>query len=179
MAKVQNIGVDYHDTLSYSPDFFINLFAAWPGKCYIVTGTPIREREKTIKELEDKYGLVIGEDYEDILMGYNYEKDGMDASHFKRMREQKLKNLKEHNITVFYDDNPYYVEFMKDHGIATFQTILAKEYTAQFAKNDPYFTCHLQDRQFDFIHKDDDKAHVKVAKDGDGVAPIPDHPGTL
>ena len=161
--KKLNIGVDFHDTLSYAPDFFKHLFKTWQGKCYIVTGTPERERIKTINQLKDKYDLHLGIDYEDILMGFNYDKerDGLDAGHFKKMRERKLMNLKKHNITVFYDDNPYYVAYMKDHGIITFQTILAKEYTQQFAKNDPYFTCHLQDRQFDFIEKDDDKAHTK------------------
>lgn len=159
---MQNIGVDFHDTLSYSPDFFTTLFENWPGKCYIVTGTPERERQKTIKILKDKYDLHIGIHYQDILMGFNYSKEeGLDAGHFKKMRERKLENLKKHNITIFYDDNPYYVAYMKDHGITTFQTILAKEYTAKFAENDPYFTCHLQDRQFDFIDSDNDKEFVK------------------
>ena len=162
MSQAQNLGVDFHDTLSYAPEFFKQLFEVWPGKCYIVTGTPIQERTKTIKLLKEKYDLHIGIHYQDILMGYNYTKEeGIDAGHFKKMRKHKLENMVEHNITVFYDDNPYYVAYMKDHGITTFQTILAKEYTAQFAKNDPYFTCHLQDRQFDFIEKDDNKAHTK------------------
>jgi hypothetical protein len=163
MSQAQNLGVDFHDTLSYAPEFFKQLFEVWPGKCYIVTGTPEKERQKTIKILKDKYNMLIGKDYEDILMGYDYSKeDGLDTGHFKRMREQKLKNMKAHNITVFYDDNPYYVAYMKDYGITTFQTILAKEYTKKFAENDPYFTCHLQDRQFDFIENADNKAYVKT-----------------
>ena len=156
-----NIGIDFHDTLSYAPEFFKKLMEDWVGDCYIVTGTPENEREDTIEQLKS-LGFELGVDYKDILMGYNYsKKDGLDASHFKRMREQKLKNLKKHNITIFFDDNPYYVAYMKDHGIFTFQTILAKVYTQKFAENDLYFTCHLQDRQFDFIESDDDKAHVK------------------
>lgn len=157
-----NIGVDFHDTLSYSPEFFHQLFQNWPGECYIVTGTPESEREKTINILKDEYEFELGVHYKDILMGYNYSKEeGLNSGHFKRMRERKLENLKKYNITVFYDDNPYYVAYMKDHGILTFQTILAKAYTEQFAKNDPYFTCHLQDRQFDFIDNDSDNAHTK------------------
>ena len=157
-----NIGIDFHDTLSYAPDFFKSLMMTWPGECYIVTGTPENERDATINQLKD-LGFELGIHYKDILMGYNYTKeDGLDASHFKRMRERKLENLKKHNITVFYDDNPYYVAYMKDHGITTFQTILAKSYTQKFAENDPYFTCHLQDRQFDFIESDSNTAHVKI-----------------
>jgi hypothetical protein len=160
--KQINLGVDFHDTLSYSPEFFKQLFSVWPGECYIVTGTPEKEREKTIASLKQDYGFEIGVDYKDILMGYNYSKeDGLNTSHFKKMRERKLENLKAHDITVFYDDNPYYVAYMKDHGITTFQTILAKSYTEQFAKNDPYFTCHLQDKQFDFIEKSDENSFVK------------------
>ena len=158
-----NIGIDFHDTLSYAPDFFRDLCLTWNSDVYIVTGTPENEREKTIEWLRRDYGFIKGEHYKDILMGYNYTKEeGLDAGHFKRMRERKLENLKKHNITVFFDDNPYYVAYMKDHGIFTFQTILAKAYTQKFAKNDPYFTCHLQDRQFDFIEKDHDKAHIKT-----------------
>ena len=52
-------------------------------------------RAKTIASLKQDYGFEIGVDYKDILMGYNYSKeDGLNTSHFKKMRERKLENLK-------------------------------------------------------------------------------------
>lgn len=157
-----NIGIDFHDTLSYSPDFFKELIKNWSGKVYIVTGTPNKDREKTLQQLEN-LGFLIGRDFHDVLMGFNYERDdSITISHFKKMREHKLEMLKKHNITIFFDDNPYYVSYVKDHGIATFQTILAKSYTDQFAVDDPHFTCHLQDVQFDFLDKAKDKAYSKI-----------------
>jgi hypothetical protein len=85
------------------------------------------------------------------LLGYDYEKVDMDVDHFHRMREHKYKLLKENGIEVFIDDNPYYVSYMKDMGIDTFQMILPHAYTESFGKKDPYFTCHLQEKQFEFI----------------------------
>lgn len=151
-----NLGVDYHDTFSFAPQFFLTLFGNWPGKRYIVTGTPEKEREETLKTLKDKYNCILDRDFEGLLMGYNWDrKDGLDESHFKKMRERKLKNILKYDIGIFYDDNPYYVSYLKDKGIITFQIILPQKYTEEFAKNDPYFTCHLQDRQFDFVYKDE------------------------
>ena len=75
----------------------------------------------------------------------------MDLDHFQKMAEHKLKILKEHNIEIFYDDNPYYVNKIKDHGITVFQTIIANTYLDEFAEKDPFFTCNLQKKQFNFL----------------------------
>ena len=144
-----NLGIDFHDTLSYAPEFFRGLIAGWQGKVYIVTGTPPSKRDTVAAELT-KLGFT-PDTYEDILCGFEYEKANMDLEHFDRMARHKLKILKQHNIDVFYDDNPYYVNLAKDHGIIVFQTIIANEYLDEFAKKDPFFTCNLQKNQFKFL----------------------------
>jgi len=159
-----NIGVDYHDTLSFAPAFFKAFFSGWHGKRYIVTGTPASAREGTIAEIEG-HGLKLGEDYDGLLLGFEYTKEGMDTSHFMRMREHKYKLLKSCNISVFFDDNPFYVDFMRDKGIQTFQTILPTEYIANFGRVDPFFTCHLQERQFQALHAMHNSNCVSVLKE--------------
>jgi hypothetical protein len=146
-----NIGIDYHDTLSYNPKFFRNLFEAWKkfGDIYIVTGTPASNLESVKDELEV---LGFGRDsYTDILMGFEYEKKNMTSTHFLNMREHKLKLIKKYNITIYYDDNPFYVEYVRNHGVTVFQTILDSEYIERFSKINPFFTCNLQERQFTFL----------------------------
>ena len=70
-----NLGIDFHDTLSYAPEFFQRLIAGWQGKVYIVTGTPPSKREEIEEGLAD---LGFGpETYEDILCGFEYEKKNM------------------------------------------------------------------------------------------------------
>jgi hypothetical protein len=60
-----NLGIDFHDTLSYAPEFFRRLLSGWGGKVYIVTGTPPSKRHEVEKGLEE---LGFGrETYEDIL----------------------------------------------------------------------------------------------------------------
>ena len=144
-----NLGIDFHDTLSYAPEFFKRLIDVWHGKVYIVTGTPPSKRHEIEKGLAD-----LGFDpdtYEDILCGFEYEKKNMGLEHFQKMAEHKLKILKEYNIEIFYDDNPYYVNVVKDHGITVFQTIIADKYLDDFAEKDPFFTCNLQKNQFSFL----------------------------
>jgi acid phosphatase class B len=144
-----NVGIDFHDTLSYAPKFFKRLINGWEGKVYIITGTPPSKRHEVEKGLED---LGLGPDsYEEILLGFEYEKKNMGLEHFQKMAEHKLKILKEHNIEIFYDDNPYYVNAAKDHGITVFQTIIADKYLDDFANKDPFFTCNLQKNQFNFL----------------------------
>ena len=94
----------------------------WSGKVYIVTGTPPSKQWEVERDLAD---LGFGADtYEEILCGFEYDKEKMGLNHFEKMAEHKLKILKEYNIEVFYDDNPYYVNLVKDHGIAVFQLLL-------------------------------------------------------
>ena len=89
--------------------------------------------------------------YTEILMGYNYEKKDMTIDHFERMGRHKLKLLKEHDIKIYYDDNPFYTNLMKDHGVLTLMLCVDHEYMEKFGKADPFFTCHLQEKMFDFL----------------------------
>ena len=150
-----NLGIDLHDTISYRPEFFKTLLKDWPFKRYIVSGTP-QSQEKEIIEILNSYGIST-EYYDKILLGYEYDKSDMNLSHFKHMREHKLQLIKQYDIKVFFDDNPFYVSYLKDH-TAVFQTILSSEYLESFKQKDPFFTCNFQADQFNYLEElDDDK----------------------
>jgi len=153
------IGLDFHDTISYSPEFFIKFIKEWNGDVYIVTGTPPSKINEVERDL-NKIGLS-KEDFKDILMGFEYEKENMDLSHFKRMAKHKLKLLKDNGIQVYVDDNPFYVEYVKNHGILVLQPILAEKYLEEFEKADPFFTCNLQKMQFDYLKNLENETMVR------------------
>jgi len=145
-----NIGLNFHDTISYAPDYFCAMIKGWSqGKVYIITGTPASQKEEVERGLE-AIGIDRG-DYEEILCGYEYDKSEMNLSHFKRMAQHKLQLIKQHDIRVYYDDNPFYVSVMKDHGVYAFQPIMSDKYLKAFATADPFFTCNLQKMQFDYL----------------------------
>ena len=154
-----NLGIDLHDTLSYNPEFFRTLLKDWPFKRYIVTGTPESQRNETI-EILSSYG-VTRECYNEVLSGYEYKKSEMNLSHFKHMREHKLQVIKEYNIKIFFDDNPFYVSYLKDH-TAVFQTILSSEYLERFKQKDPFFTCNFQADQFNYLEELDNNKIKKT-----------------
>lgn len=141
-----NIGIDLHDTLTYAPEFFRKLLPAWDGRKYVVTGTPARDRRHAEKIVQD-----LGISVDGILMGFDFEKSAMTVEHFHRMADHKLALLREHSISVYFDDNPFYAEFLRRHGIVIFQTIVSPEYLESYRSKDPYFSCHLQEKQFSFL----------------------------
>jgi hypothetical protein len=67
------------------------------------------------------------------------------------MATYKLGLLKQYDIKVYYDDNPFYVNLMKDHDICVFQPVMSHTYLKEFEKADPFFTCNLQKMQFDYL----------------------------
>jgi hypothetical protein len=144
-----NLGVDLHDTLSYAPGPLLEIIRAWRYDVYIVTGTPPSKREETVTKMT-ALGLQ-RTDYRLLLMGYEYDKCQMGLAHFKRMREHKLQLLADHEIAVYIDDNPFYAEHMRNHGITVLQLILSDEYIDRFGQQDPFFSCHLQRKQFAFL----------------------------
>jgi hypothetical protein len=144
-----NIGIDFHDALSAKPEFYKKLISKWEGKVYIITGTPESKRYETIKQI-DQLGIY---QYDKLLMGFEYKKEEMTMDHFQKMKEHKLKLIQEHDIEVYFDDNPFYVDYLRNKGISVFQQILSDEYIDEFSKKDKYFTCHFQRGQFDFLEK--------------------------
>ena len=158
-----NIGIDFHDTLSYAPDFFKKLMGSWRGKVFIVTGTPLSRIEEVRTGLKE---IGIFEDlYHEILCGYEYEKKEMTLEHFHRMAEHKHSLAKAYQISVFFDDNPFYANYLKDKGIVVFQTIINKKYLDEFAEKDPFFTSNLQSKQFDFLDGLSNLGMLKKEKD--------------
>ena len=164
-----NIGVDFHDTITYSPEFFLELFLTWPGKKYIVTGTPDSRRDETISQLK-KIGFS-EEVYDGLLMGYEYEKSEMTIDHFHRMKKHKLQLIQENNISIYFDDNPFYVEYLRTYGITVFQTILDEKYLTEFENKNNFFTCNLQRGQFNYLGKGVEK-YEKINKDDINVSYI-------
>lgn len=145
-----SVAVDYHDCLTFDPAFFKALLSAWCGKVYILSGTPERRRLDVVSELES-LGFVEGRDFEALLLGFDYDPKSMSIDHFKRMREHKLAKIRQYDIKVFFDDNPFYVEWMRNHGVTTFQIVLPAKYLSEFGAKDPFFSCHLQEKQFHFL----------------------------
>jgi len=143
-----NIGIDFHDTLSANPEFYKKIISKWDCKIYIITGTPESKRKETIQQLSD-IGLYPYQ-YR-LLMGFEYKKEEMTMNHFQKMKEHKLKLIQEHNIEVYFDDNPFYVDYLRNKGTLVFQQILSDEYIAEFSKRDKYFTCHFQRDQFNYL----------------------------
>jgi len=141
-----NLGLDFHDTISYNPNFFIKFIKSWDGEVYIITGTPHSKKNETIEQLNE---LGIHSNmYTDILMGFEYDKNKMTVEHFNKMKVHKLNHLLSHNIKVYFDDNPFYVEYLRNFGISVFQTILSDNYLDEFEKKDKFFTSNLQRDQF-------------------------------
>ena len=77
------------------------------------------------------------------------------------MARHKLKLLQDNDIRVYCDDNPFYVSYIKDHGILTLQPIVSEKYLKEFEKADPFFTCNLQRMQFDYLAELGDSAMLK------------------
>ena len=145
-----NIGIDFHDTISYNPKFFRNLMSNWDGKIFIITGTPSSKKEETIQQLKD-----LGIDrnmYEGVLMGFEYIKEDMTLNHFHKMKKHKLQHIKNNNISIYFDDNPFYVEFLRNYGVTVFQTILNDKYLDEFENKHNFFTCNLQRDQFSYLN---------------------------
>jgi hypothetical protein len=144
-----NIGIDFHDTISYNPGFFKSMMRSWDGAVFIVTGTPQSQKIKTIEQLNE---LGISPNlYQDILMGYEYKKEDMTIEHFHKMKQHKLNHLIDNNISVYFDDNPFYIDFLRNNGILTFQTVLNDQYLDEFENKHNFFTCNLQRNQFDYL----------------------------
>lgn len=158
-SNKNNIGVDYHDTLSYNPSFFKNLFQNWNGLRVIITGTPKSKERQIIDELQ-KINFYQSKDYDIIEFGYEYEKCNMNYSHFSKMKEHKLKKIIKNDISIYFDDNPYYVNYLKDYNVTVFQTILSNKYINKFNKEDKYFCCNLQENQFKFLNQYENKKKI-------------------
>ena len=138
------LGIDYHDTITYHPEFFKNLIESWNDKVYILSGTPESKRDEILtglKKLE-----ITG--YTRLLLAFEYKKENMTAEHFVKMKKYKLKKIQEYNIQIYFDDNPIYVNYLRNQGVLVFQPVLSDEYIDEFSKRDKYFTCHFQRNQF-------------------------------
>ena len=138
------LGIDYHDTITYHPEFFRNLIENWNDKVYILSGTPESKRQEILtglKKLE-----ITG--YDGLLLAFEYKKENMTVEHFVKMKKYKLKKIREYNIQIYFDDNPIYVNYLRNKGVLVFQPVLSDEYIDEFSKRDKYFTCHFQRNQF-------------------------------
>jgi hypothetical protein len=156
------IGLDFHDTVSYAPDFFVKFIREWDGDVYIITGTPPSKISEVEADLK-KMGLSRA-DFKDILTGFEYEDKDMGLSHFRKMARHKLTLLQDNDIRVYVDDNPFYVEYVRNSGILVLQPILAESYLKEFETAHPFFTCNLQKMQFDYLDGLEDQTMVSGRK---------------
>lgn len=146
------IGIDFHDTISYAPKFFKSLLEHYPTSCvYVVTGTPQSQRDSVVEALKE---LGIGPSmYSDVLCGFEYEHSDMSPDHFYRMAQHKHRLIMTYNISVYFDDNPFYASYLRNFGINVFQTILSDSYLEHYRSHHPHFTCNLQSGQFNYLQK--------------------------
>ena len=161
------IAVDYHDTLTYNIPFFRHIFHSLnPEDIFIVTGTPPSRAEIVIQELKD-----IGFDptkYNRIIFGFEYSHSSMNENHFERMAVHKLQELKKADVNVYFDDNPYYVNAVRDH-ITAFMPCMSTRYMKGFVTDAPFLTCNLQEGIFDKFRTFEDRAKdfwIERAKSG-------------
>jgi len=160
IREEQNIGIDFHDTISAYPDFFRKLMSTWKGKRIIITGTPLSKKDIIIDSL-NSLGIFELIHYDKIEYGYEYKKEDMDFNHFNKMKDHKRLSIIRNKINIYYDDNPFYVNYLKDLCDGVFQPILSKKYIKDF-DNDKYFCCNLQSQQFDYLNNMIDKIKVYV-----------------
>ena len=90
------LGIDYHDTITYHPEFFKNLIESWNDKVYILSGTPESKRQEILtglKKLE-----ITG--YDELLLAFEYKKENMTVDHFGKMKKymHSSKGLKTENL---------------------------------------------------------------------------------
>jgi len=156
-----NIGLDYHDTISAYPVFFNNILKNWNGKRVIITGTPLSKKKETINKLKND-GFFQDINYDIIEFGYEYNKKDMDYSHFEKMKIHKLNIINKYDIKIYFDDNPYYVNYLKNFCEAIFQPILSSKYIEYFNKQDRYFCCNLQENQFNYLDNFNKKKKILV-----------------
>ena len=149
------IGIDYHDTVTFDPAFFHFLISVAGADCiYIITGTPPSGVDRVRQELID-----IGihpRMYADILCGFEYSHDSMDTNHFQRMADHKRAMIHKYKIDVYFDDNPFYVNAMRDD-VTTFMTVMPDKYIDGFRSDHPFLTCNLQKGLFDKFDAFEDK----------------------
>ena len=138
------LGIDYHDTITYHPEFFRDLIKNWNDKVYILSGTPESKRAEVMEGLE-KLGIT---GYDELLLAFEYKKEDMTPTHFEQMKKYKLDRIKEFGIKVYFDDNPIYVNYLRNEGVLVFQPIMSDAYIDEFSKKDKYFTSHFQRNQF-------------------------------
>ena len=72
----------------------------------------------------------------------------MTTNHFGKMKKYKLAKIREYGIQIYFDDNPIYVNYLRNQGVLVFQPVLSDKYIDEFSKRDKYFTCHFQRNQF-------------------------------
>lgn len=143
-----NIGIDFHDTLTYNPEFFIELMSAWDeDNIYIISGTALRDKYKIDDWLEENSIA----NFKEVLVGFDYDGKTLDKDHFNKMAEHKYLLLKAYNIGVYFDDNPFYASYLRNKGILVFQTILSDEYIDSYKKDTKFHSGHFQKGQWDFL----------------------------
>lgn len=145
-----NIGIDYHDTFTYNSQYFIELINNWKYKKYIISGTPERDKKIIEEKLKDFH---IYDKIDGLLVGFDFDKKNMNKDHFLKMANHKLSLIKRYDISIYYDDNPFYVSYLRNHNITVFQTIISDSYIKEYENKDPFFSSHFQKSQFAFLDK--------------------------
>jgi glycerol-3-phosphate cytidylyltransferase len=143
----QRIAVDYHDTFTASPEAITAILQGFkPENIFILTGTP-NSRTNVIRDDLHRRQVPFAK----VIGGFEYETMG--KKHFEKMAAWKTKELINYKIDIYIDDNPFYVNFVKNTlpNVLILQNILSPKYLLQFSGKHMDFTANLQTKQFDFL----------------------------
>jgi|APGre2960657373_1045057.scaffolds.fasta_scaffold00252_11 glycerol-3-phosphate cytidylyltransferase len=156
------IACDFHDTLTYAPEFFKAIFRSWTGPRYIITGDS--DYDAVSYALADSYGMNMHRDYDELLvcepsLGLEGPKG---PSHFENIKQQKRAHILAKNIAYYFDDNPIYCEYLRET-TCVFSVTLNDAYIREFREQAKHQNVHFQTHVHDFIKSD--KAHWQTAAD--------------
>lgn len=155
------IAIDINDTYSYCPEFFNSIIKSKDNEIFFITGM-ISSEVKTAEKLLSDNG-VERSDYVKILSGFTFKPRPKDSpiEHFKLMRKYKLMQLKCNNIDVYFDDNPFYVDYIRERSdITVFQTILSKKRLKE-SETEIDFDFNFQRHQFKYLDQIDEAGALR------------------
>jgi len=167
-CHMPRVAIDFHDTISAHPGFFKAFFLVYPSHCiWVLTGTPVSQKAEVVRGLRN-----IGikpHMYADVLCGFEYDTP-VPEGHFERMAQHKYEHLKQHEVDLYIDDNPVYVDYMRNRDITVLQMILSDRYLDHWQNKHPFFTANLQRDQFQYLKE---KLQTTTPSAGCGSDPEP------
>ena len=159
--RLPAIACDFHDTLTYAPEFFKTLFRAWSGKRYIITGDS--DYDAVSYALADSYGMNMYRDYDELLVCEQppcellvCEQPSVKCSHFDNIKQQKRAHILAKKVAYYFDDNPIYCEYLRE-STCVFSVTLNDAYIQEFCEKAKHANVNFQTHVHEFIKQDKER----------------------